>query len=126
MDDRIEYAVILAETQEGELHFAARHIYPSFTAARHCAAAYLRDLGCAAAVANIAPPLELARSQDYWGVLEVDRDPPEHSVLELGPTLRIYGDRRAALEAAKHLGGYPVPTPIRQAMPVGHGVPQFA
>jgi hypothetical protein len=132
--DRIEYAVILADNQDGEPRFAARHIYPSFTAARRCAAAYLRDLGCAAAVANIAPPLEPVRSQDLWGVLEhadeavggLMRICDPWGAPALGPTLRTYASRAEARAAAAASGGYPMPAPIRQAMPVNRGPPQFA
>jgi len=110
----INYAIVLTEeAKSGEEQLVVRHLYHHLADAKGCAAAYRRDLDCDAAVAVIDPPLAVVRGGDAWGVLEADA------------TLHVYASQREALEAAASCGRF-VAIPIRRAMPVNHGTPQFA
>lgn len=110
----INYAIVLTSSvRNGEEQLVVRHLYYHFADAKGCAAAYRRDLDCDATVAAIDPPLAVVRGGDAWGVLEANA------------TLHVYASQREALEASVSSGRF-VPIPIRRAMPVNHGVPQFA
>jgi hypothetical protein len=94
---QIPYAVICYENKQPVLH-----LYLQRDEAADCAKAY-QTLGIRALIADIRPPLPVARSEDRWGVYD-----------ENAQSLYI-------TEAAVSC----LAVQIRRAQPINRGIPQF-
>jgi hypothetical protein len=116
----VKYAVLVpmpaaAPDQAGG--YSVEHIYQHRADADRCAQAYQNALCMPAVATEMTPALAISRSGDAWAVLE--------AATLVEPRLRLFKSRAAAQAAAEAAGARPLGTPIRRAMPVQHGVPQF-
>ena len=107
----IRFAVIAGP--RGRPASRVEHIYQHRADAEACARARAGHLGADAFVAEVVPPLAVARPADLWAV--VDRG---------AGLLRTYAEPRAAA-AALGAGLALAESPLWRRMPIQVGVPQF-
>lgn len=113
----IKYAVIAAAdttAEEPGAAFTVRHIYQHRPEADGCAHQYRTALRRQALVAEMKPALAVARRGDMWAV-------PDWETKQL----HLYASREEAQRYADQMRLMLIETPIRMAMPVQQGVPQF-
>jgi hypothetical protein len=116
----IKYAVLIPSSAPAlngvplSLSLMVGHLYQHRADADKCAQVYLGTLSVPAFVAELVPALTIIRHSDLWGVLEAETQ-----------QLHTFVARDAA-PAQGDVGLRALAAPIRRAMPVQHGVPQFA
>lgn len=100
----IQFAVIVKQDPEPSRGFSVEHLYQHRADALACAAKYISQLKQLAIVMTLAPPLSVVRAADTWVS-------PDYVAAQLSVIDEASGSALCA--------------PIRQAMPVQRGVPQF-
>jgi hypothetical protein len=107
----VRFAVV---ARAGWAAYRVEHIYQHRADAEGCADARARHFGAETFVAEVVPPLAVARAADLWAVVD-----PRRSLL------RTYAEPGAARAALAELGSVLAEAPLWQRMPVQVGVPQF-
>lgn len=106
----IKYAVLVKSDDV----YQVNHIYQHVADAERCAAAYQTHLAMEAFVAEMFPPLTVVRQTDTWGIYIAN-----------GGILWTYPSHLEAIKNVRQ-GDTLLTKPIRQAMPIQHGIPQFS
>jgi hypothetical protein len=110
----IRYAVIVSDSAAVPSNQRVEHLYQHRADATECVKVYQRLAGRQACVVELVPALAVVRESDTWVLYQG------------GPDALTFGSREAAdAEAATDSALKTLATPIRQAMPVQHGVPQL-
>ena len=108
----IQFAVLVKRGRG----YQVEHLYQHDADADRCVEIYHSHLGLPSLVVDLVPPLAAPRRSDMWALLD-----PSAKRLHLFTTPEFAGAAALLCERLEMID-----SPIRQAMPVQHGIPQFS